>query len=361
MRLRSKRTSFVLYFLNHLATDSTTVNLPGDAVKTCYKILLPAILPNLWLRGHIRENRQIAASNISAPGPLWGQIAASKASVPDPNQQPIWRQIADLIRNCIYIKAGDELATLVHQLLVEGCNWNTDYGTDYEEIYVPFLTYLYEGVKELQITLSKGWKYRENDRKLLENDQLQTLFLKLIGNHLRIIRQPNPPLLPHPTNWVKPKKGCGDVDCRDCTKLDRFLQDPDKKYGRFKVHTQRRKHLEEQFGGLTEEKQTYQGYTGRGYTDRDYRFRYIETPYPGLLLIGKSHEVFERQMETWSRNSRRSLDLIDRSLVSRGASNMLGNRMGRMADIRTMIDLKVAISQDYVDLCNRMAEVGLDR
>lgn len=266
-------------------------------------------------------------------------------------RKPRWKQIAELICNCLEFDLNKEVNTIVLQLLSEEASRKTAYCvSDFEQIYIPFLRYLYELIDDLQILKKKRLHVLRTIPIYEKNTSIQKLYRKLVQSCLKKLHTPDPPLPDNPTNWVKSKRGCKDSSCRDCRKLDRFLQDATRKRGEFKVHTQQRKHLEERFGGLIP---SSKGYVANNAIDSEYRFKILDNPYPGLLVVEKTHQDFENQIAAWGKMCNVAINHLEEELVGRGAANLLGDSLDLMNDLKELVRVKLLLTKACVELCDK--------
>lgn len=94
-----------------------------------------------------------------------------------------------------------------------------------------------------------------------------------------------------PSNWARPKKGCG---CDSCQDLDKFLLDPDTEVSHFTVAQPIREHLTSHLGfgyDLRTEKTTARG---RAYT----------------VVITKTLRGYEQEKKAWERRCEQGMQQI---------------------------------------------------
>lgn len=328
-----------MHFLSHLAFYNKNLSLGRDAVHIGHRTLVPNILP-LWLRGRIETSTERRRTINNAP--------ASRS----PDEEPRWKQIAQLICHCLEYDLHWEIDKIIVPLLKEEASrYAADCVDDFDLIYMPLLRRLLELIDDLQSMMDKRRHQVKDVYEYHSNKLIRKFFRKLTRSYLKKLHSPEPPLPDNPTNWVKDKRGCKDSSCRECRRLDRFLQDQNRRRGEFKVNTQQRKHIEQRFGGLIKVKM---GYVAVNTADAEFSFRISPDPYPGLLVIEKSHQDFENTIAAWAEQCNAAIEQIHEDFVRTGASDLIGDTVEMMDALKEMIEVKLALAKSSVELC--MAE-----
>lgn len=339
VRQHVKSTTFVLNFLNHLALGASELNIPRAAVRLCFQVLLPEITPRLLLLGTKRKDSMRNRSLRLASAPKLDHLSAQYATP---------EQIAEVMVNCLEFSINSGLDTLVKQLLDEE---STSKGSNlFENVYLPFLKHLLSLIKELQTWKNKTRRVSREVPDYQQSPGIKKLFEKLAKRHLRRLNAPNPPLPPNPTNWVKDKMGCKEDTCRDCKRLDRFLPDPLRRHEQFKASAARRKHIEHQVRGITSTSDSHNP-TTESNSKTEFRFKLLQDPYPGILIVEKTHKDWESQIFAWSQKCEAAMEQIERELVAPGGATLLGNVSTLMGDLRELIGVKLRVTELCTDLC----------
>lgn len=333
-------TSFVLDFLNHLALSNSLLSIPRAAVRLCFEVLLLEIAPSLLLlsadqKSIVRHRRLGSAIKL--------ERSSSQNAGPE--------QIAEVICNCLDFCVVAGLDSIVRQILTEESFMKpSNCANTFETVYMPFLQHLLGLMKQLQTWKNKQRRHLKEVPVFQQNTSVKMLFCKLTKRHLHRLHLPNPPLPDKPMNWTKPKKGCNEETCRDCKKLDRFLEDPLEKYEQFKVSAIRRKHIQQQIRGIAGASDS-QGTTVENVPTTEFRFRVLQDPYPGILILQKTHKNWESQMLAWSKKCDLAMNEVEQELVGRGGAELLSDISGLMSDMRELVHVKLKVAELCTDLC----------
>lgn len=325
--------------MNHLALSNSELSIPRAAVRLCFQVLLPEITPRLLLLD-AKQKTAIKQRSLRHRSALKLERSFAQDATPE--------QIAEVMCNCLEFSITSSLDAVVRQLLTEESESKTP--NIFEMVYLPFLKHLLELIKELQTWKTKTRRVLQEVPNYLQSPSIKKLFEKLVKRHLRRLNTPEPPLPANPTNWVKPKMGCNEETCRDCKKLDRFLEDPVKQQEQFKASAARRKHIEQQVRGIASASDS-QGTTVESTPKTEFRFRVFQDPYPGILVVEKSHKDWEKQILAWSQKCEAAMHQIEQELIAQGGADLLDKVLVLMDDLRELIGVKLKVTELCTDLC----------
>lgn len=166
--------------------------------------------------------------------------------------------LAELLGQCLLLKS-DTARSLVGKIAEEVQVMDP---LDYQHTIVPFL---------------KASLDTSQDPHSLQSGQLGELYEGCLKSYiLRYVR-----LEPMLTNWIRSPVHCSS-QCADCTSLNRFLQNPIDKVGRFRMNEGCRRHLEMALHSYTDCRHT---------TERKGS--------PHTLVVTKTREAFRKEHREW--------------------------------------------------------------
>ena len=156
----------------------------------------------------------------------------------------------------------------------------------FDALLLPFLSQLPETLHDLNIPLT--------------TEQCQGLYRNTIHHYITRYVQPCPQ---KPLDWARETVGDG---CKDCLELDSFLKSPRVQVGRFQMHVNRRRHLEQKLGSYG---------SGKSWTYTTDKARS-----PHTLVVTKNLKAYNAELGAWQERAQHAQSRIS----AIGRDNMFG-------------------------------------